>query len=320
MGNDPLTNFDAPKIPIYNRTSIEDWSHDAVSADGSMGLALTYSRGSIGSAIAAQRVFVSVAWPNGTRYLEFASAEQSNFETCPDKTTGRFYNTGSDFEWKFESTTDFKLSVTTVNSATVKGTVTMNALVPALYPNGLQFPDAKGNPMFAPLLWWEENAPAGTVEANLTINGTPFVFQGVGGRERNWNSLPWSAVCEEWDMVRGVVGPYRFIGWRNKSRFGGTQFSLALIKGREVVFRTQNLKPTGSETYGSISQTNTSSVHLTSTQLLPFSFLNQGLAAILLTWYLQKLESIGGSLSTLRRLCIGFSLARRHTLGVSLGM
>jgi hypothetical protein len=264
MGNDPLGPFDAPKIPTYNETAVEDWSHDAVSTDGSMGLAFTYSRGSVGQAIAAQRVFVSVAWPNGTRYMEFAFAEQSNIGTCPHKTTGRFFNTTSDFEWKFEFTTDFERSVTTINSPTIQGTIMMKALSPPLYPNGLQYPNVDGDPLFAPMLWWEESVPTGTVEANLTINGTPFAFSGVGGRERNWNSLAWSAICERWDMVRGVAGPYSFIGWKNKSKLGGNQFSLVLLKGRQVVFRTQNMEPVGSEPYGSITQTNTSSVHLAS--------------------------------------------------------
>jgi len=262
--DDPLANFDAPKLATYNRTAVEDWSHDAVSEDGSMGLAFTYSRGSVGPAVAAQRVFLSVVWPNGTRYMEFAFAEESNFEMCPDKTTGRFFNRTSEFEWKMESTSDFKHSVTMINSPTVKGTVTMKALVPPLYPNGLQYPDPKGDPFFAPLLWWEENVPTGTVEANLTINGTPLIFRGVGGRERNWNSLAWSDVCESWDMVRGVVGPYSFIGWKNKSKIEGTQFSLVLLKGNRVVFRTQSLIPSASAPFASIEQMDNGPLHLAS--------------------------------------------------------
>lgn len=119
----------------------------------------------------------------------------------------------------------------------------MDALAPPLYPNGLEYPNIEGNPLFAPMLWWEESVPAGTVETNLTtINGTPFVFSGVGGRKRNWNSLAWSDVCEQWDMVRGVAGPYRFIGWRNKSKVEGSQFGL-LLQRRSSRHRTSLREP-----------------------------------------------------------------------------
>lgn len=93
MSNDPLAAFDAHKISIYNQTAVKDWSHDAVSEDDSMGLAFTYSRGTVGPTIAAQRVFVSVVWPNGTRYMELAFTEQSDIEICPDRIIAWFYNT-----------------------------------------------------------------------------------------------------------------------------------------------------------------------------------------------------------------------------------
>lgn len=81
--DDPLKNFDATMIPLYNGSAIEDWSHDAASADGSTGLAFTSSRGSISGVPGAQRLFISVAWPNGTRYMENVFTEKSNIEMCP---------------------------------------------------------------------------------------------------------------------------------------------------------------------------------------------------------------------------------------------
>lgn len=262
---DPLRNFDSVMIPVYNNSAIEDWSHDAVSADGSSGMALTSSRGSIGGSPGAQRIFISVVWPNGTRYMENAFFEESNIESCPDITVGRWFNTTHDVEWEFEYTTDFKRTLVTVNTPTISGTVEIHSLVPPLYPNGLEYPHARGNTLFAPLLYWVENVPTGVVDANLTILGTPFVLHGIGGRERNWLPLSWGATSASWDMMRGVVGPYRFIAWNHRSKLeGGSQFSMVLLKGEEVVFRTERLDSSSSETWGSITQITSGPVHLAS--------------------------------------------------------
>jgi len=92
---------------------------------------------------------------------------------------------------KWESTIDFKDTIVTVNTPNVKGTIRMKSVTPPLYPNGLVYPNPGGNTLFGPMLYWVENVPVGTVEANLTIKGTPFVLSGIGGRERNWLSLGW---------------------------------------------------------------------------------------------------------------------------------
>lgn len=262
--DDPLRHFDSMMIPVYNDSAIEDWSHDAVSADGLTGLAFTSSRGSIGGIPGAQRVFLSVVWPNGTRYMENVFTEESNIESCPDKTIGRWFNTSADVEWKFDYTTNFKNTLVTIDTPTVSGTIKMKSLVPALYPNGLEFPNLNGNTLFAPLLYWVESVPAGTVEANLTILDTPFTLQGFGGRERNWLPLSWADTSASWDMMRGVVGPYRYIGWVHQSKFGGTQYSMVLLEGEKVVFRTQSLTPSNKESWGTITKTYNGTVHLTS--------------------------------------------------------
>lgn len=264
MIDDPLRNFDAIMIPVYNGSAIEDWSHDAVSADGSTGLAFTSSRGSIGGVPGAQRLFISAVWPNGTRYMENTFTEASNIEACPNKITGRWFNTTGDLDWTFEYSIDFHDTLVTINSSTIKGSIKMKALVPPLYPNGLEYPNRGGNPLFAPLLYWVENVPTGLVEANLTILGTPFILDGYGGRERNWLSLSWADSSARWDMMRGVVGPYRYIGWAHQSKIEGSQFSMALLENDKVIFRTDRTEPSDSEPWASITQTASGPVHLAS--------------------------------------------------------
>lgn len=262
--DDPLRNFDAIMIPIYNGSAIEDWSHDAVSTDGSTGLAFTSSRGSIGGVPGAQRLFLAAVWPNGTRYMENTFTEASNIETCPYKTTTRWFNATGGLDWTFEYSTDFQDTLVTINSPTIKGSITLKALVPPLYPNGLEYPNPKGKPLFAPWLYWVENVPMGVIEANLTILDTPFVLRGFGGRERNWLSRSWADTSANWDMMRGVVGPYSYIGWMHHSNVEGSQFSMVLLRDDKVVFRTERSKPFNSEPWASITQTADGPFRLTS--------------------------------------------------------
>lgn len=195
MIDDPLRNFDGIMIPAYNGSAIEDWSHDAVSDDGLTGLAFTTNRGTIGGNPGAQRIFFSAVWPNGTRYMEMAFTDESNIAVCPEKTVGTWFNTTTDLQWKFEYSSDYKDTTITINSSTISGTIIMRSLVPALYPNGLEYPDPRGNTLFAPLLYWVENVPAATVEANLTVANTPFRLTGFGGLECNWLSLSWGRLA-----------------------------------------------------------------------------------------------------------------------------
>ena len=144
-----LLNFDGVMIPVYNSSVIESWSADAVSADGESGLALTSSRGSVRGVEGAQRMFLSAVWPNGTQFIESSFTEESNVEVCPKKTVASWYN-NTDVNWTFEFSADYKHTPATIDTPTVQGTITIEALSPALYPNGLEYPDSNGAQLFAP--------------------------------------------------------------------------------------------------------------------------------------------------------------------------
>jgi len=267
MGGDPLTHFDAPQVSLFNASAIEDWSFDGVSHDGSAGMSFFFSRGAVAGHVAAQRLFLSVVWPNGTRYMESVFVHKSIVYQCRSHTTARWTNDTAGVRWTFTSPIDYSNTVVTIDSPTVKGTYTIKALTPAVYPNGLEYPSAEGDPLFAPGLYWEENVPVGAVEANLSIRGTPFTLSGYGGREKNWNSRAWADISADWDMVRASVGPYAFIVWRYTSQVdGNSYFSMVLFKDRQVVFRTSRLGASNAEgkAYGSVTLTNTGPVHLAS--------------------------------------------------------
>ncbi|KAM0693795.1 hypothetical protein Q7P36_007052 [Cladosporium allicinum] len=259
--DNPLLNFDGAMIPVYNSSVIESWSADAVSADGESGLALTSSRGSVRGVEGAQRMFLSAVWPNGTQFIESSFTEESNVEVCPKKTVASWYN-NTDVNWTFEFSADYKHTPATIDTPTVQGTITIEALSPALYPNGLEYPDSNGAQLFAPGIFWVESVPTGIVEANLTILGSPFILHGHGGRERNWLSVPWFSTSRSWDMLRGGVGPYSYVGWLHHSKIDGSQFSMVLLKDKQIVFRTDRTQPSSTEPWATITQTNIGPVHL----------------------------------------------------------
>lgn len=136
--------------------------------------------------------------------------------------------------------------------------------MPPFYPNGLEFPNRKGTQLFAPSLYWVENVPTGLIEANLTILNTPFILEGYGGRERNWLPLSWVDVSAHWDMIRGVVGPYRYIGWVHHSAIEGSQFSMVLFQDEKIIFRTTNSQPSDSNPWATLTRADTGPVHLAS--------------------------------------------------------
>ncbi len=168
--------------------------------------------------------------------------------------------------WRFEASDDYKHTLLIIDSPGIKGTYRLTSMTPPLYPNGLKYPNAQGNPLFAPLLYWVENVPVGIVEANITIDGTPFEFHGIGGRERNWNSKPWGEISGRWNMARGLVGPYAFIIWEYLSKVDGkAYFSAVLTEKGKVVLKTQlNVDGGAGDSFATIEVKTQGPVHLSS--------------------------------------------------------
>ena len=44
-------------------------------------------------------------------------------------------------------------------------------------------------------------------------------------------------------MLRGGVGPYSYVGWLHHSKIDGSQFSMVLLKDKQIVFRTDRTQP-----------------------------------------------------------------------------
>jgi len=268
MNSNPLVPFDASMVSPFNLTAGEDWSFEGVANDGQAGMAITFSRGTVAKSVLAQRILLAVTWPNGTRYLNNTYANMSTITECKDSTTGSWYDSNSGMNWTFEASNDYSYTHVTIHSPQVKGTYTLNALSPAIYPNGLKYPNADGNPLFAPYLYWVENTPVGVVHANLTINGTPFIINGIGGRERNWNSYGWADISTSWNMARAAIGPYTLVAWKHLSKADNeTYFSSVLMEGEKVVFRTQSQEVSKTSEYGSFDWKTNGTVHLSANGL-----------------------------------------------------
>ncbi|KAL6401853.1 hypothetical protein AUP68_14309 [Ilyonectria robusta] len=265
MNENPLLPFDSPMTNGFNSTVGEEWSFEAVSEDGKAGMGWMLSRGTIAGKPLAQRSIITIVWPNGTRYMESDFADVSTIQMCKDSTIGTWSNETSGMNWSFESSNDYSHTVVTIDSATIKGTITLDSLSPAVYPNGLVYPDSRGNALFAPYIYWAETVPVATTEVNLVVNGTPYTTKGIGGRERNWNSFNWASLSLTWNMLRATAGPYTLMAWVYTSKVDGqTYFTSMIMEGKEVVFRTQEREASTTSTFGSFDLAYGGAVHLTS--------------------------------------------------------
>jgi len=260
---DPLAHFDSPMVTVFDDSISENWSFDAVSQDGKASIVLYLTRGTVANNRAAQRGLISVAWANGTRYMENAFVDVSTLTTCPKTTSGLWTNNSGNVTWGFIASKDFKHCVVTLTSPTINGTFTLKSRGPPIYPGGLVYPNAQASVLFAPEMYWQEQFPVADAEVRLVIRGTPFLLYGVGGREKNWNPRPWAVISQNWDMARAIVGPYGLIIWNYTSAVDGqSYFSATVTKGNEVIFRTANQEASCSESYGTMKSTYTGPVHL----------------------------------------------------------
>ena len=262
---DPLIHFDSPMVTGFNETVSENWSFDAASHDGKASIVLYLTRGTVASNIAAQRGLISIAWANGTRYMENAFVDTSTLTTCPKTTTGTWTNNAGNITWGFSASKDFKQSVATIKSPTINGTFKLKSRGPPIYPGGLVYPDSRASVLLAPEMYWQEQFPVADAEVHLSIRDTPFDLYGVGGRDKNWNSRPWAAISGKWDMARAIAGPYGLMLWNYTSAVDGRPyFSATLTKGNKVIFRTANQESLCSETYGTVILAKDGPVHLSS--------------------------------------------------------
>ncbi|KAK4149426.1 hypothetical protein C8A00DRAFT_18883 [Chaetomidium leptoderma] len=263
----PSTHFDSPMVTVFDDSVSENWSFDAVSEDGKASLVLYLTRGTVANKVAAQRGLISVAWANGTRYMENAFVDDSILTTCPETTSGLWTNTSGNITWAFTASKDFKQSVVTIKSPTINGTFKLKSRGPPIYPGGLVYPHAQASVLFAPEMYWQEQFPVADAEVRLDIRGTSFHWNGVGGRDKNWNPRPWAIISQNWDMGRAIVGPYGLMFWNYTSAVDGrSYFSATVTKGNQVIFRTANQEAScsNSKRYGTITLTNTGPVHLSS--------------------------------------------------------
>lgn len=151
------------------------------------------------------------------------------------------------------------------HQVTKRGTFSLKSKGAAIYPGGLQYPNADASVLFAPEMYWQEQVPVGKAEVHLNVGGTPFDLHGVGGRDKNWNSRPWAVISGDWNMARAIIGPYGLMLWQYTSAVDGrSYFSATLIRDGEVIFRTADQKSSRSGTHGTVKLTFDGPVHLSS--------------------------------------------------------
>lgn len=227
----PLDPFESVKLSAINSTAWEYWYYDAVSSDGTSGVAITFFRDpSLSSyGLGILRVEVDAVWSNGTQYTTTLFVNESTVTTCPDTTYGKWNMSDEGIDCSFKISSDLRTSSIKVAGPGVSGTFEIESFAPPRYPDGGIYPDAHSSLALAPLTYWNEAIPAGRVTSSLVLNNTPFQLTGIGGHDRNFAPYIWDYLATHWYWIRAVTGPYAVVFWTFTSAIDGVTYVSAFL-------------------------------------------------------------------------------------------
>ncbi|KAI9776749.1 MAG: hypothetical protein M1839_009393 [Geoglossum umbratile] len=245
----------APKfIAGMNTSAGEQWAFDATSATGTSGLLIgfyhdpTYAFLGPGNL----RLSLDVVWPNGSTWSLVDYLSHANIDICDQGTTGTWSKTNGPASYSFFMAANNSLALLEFQTPRVRGSVTIRSTVPARFSDGstANANNAPPSTFNAPALDWAEPIPAGQATVDLTLDGSPLRWDGMGGGERWWAGKGWLDALQGWRAVRAVVGPYVLTYWAPTSRLdAGTLYPSAfLARGGKKVFSATRSGPSISST------------------------------------------------------------------------
>jgi len=239
INTSPLLPFQSPALTTMNATAWEYWYFDGVSASTKAGVTIVFFRDpSLAPAgLGPLRVSVDAVWENGTKFTSMVFADESVLETCGDVTKGRWTGPQSNSSFEFRQGNAYakiELSGTSITGDPVSGSFTLRSFSKPRYPGGENYPNRKASVQMAPLLWWNEGIPAGDVETDVVLKGTPLKFKGIGGTDRNFAPYIWDYIAQEWWWIRTVTGPYTWVYWKFISAIDRKTYSYAYLEQNGV--------------------------------------------------------------------------------------
>lgn len=146
------------KTPSYqlsavNSTSFEYWQFEAVSTDGTQGLALYFFRDSSFVQRGQGNLFLELmaVWGDGTLFNTTIFVNESSIEVCDRYTTGKWSSPGTHLIFKIPKSLN-KAEIA-LFSPQVSGNFSLSSKAPAHYPDGALYPSTNASVSLAPFLF-----------------------------------------------------------------------------------------------------------------------------------------------------------------------
>lgn len=92
-----------------------------------------------------------------------------------------------------------------------------------------------------PNIYWANAQPDAAAIVDLTINGDPLKFKGVGYHDKNWGAEPVEKTVKSWYWGHGRLGPYSLVWFDTVTLDGKEHFSSWVTKEDKIV--SQNCTP-----------------------------------------------------------------------------
>ncbi|KAL4868670.1 hypothetical protein BDV12DRAFT_185731 [Aspergillus spectabilis] len=201
------------------------------------------------------RVSLDLLLENGTVYSQDHHVAHSVVEECESGVTGTWFS--SDVRYTFEVTNDYKYARINVETPRITGIFEIHSSAPARYPDGSVYPNENARTTAAPFFYWVQPIPTGRISVDLTVEGTPAKWTGLGGLERLWCAFSWFTLLEGMNVVRSEVGPYQLTYLAFKSHIltpGVTYPSVFLSLNGEKIFPATKGFVSATEDYVTLSK------------------------------------------------------------------
>lgn len=245
------TPFEDVKLSAINETAWESYSFEGVSSLGSSGVSITFYRNPSVATLGNGVVWVEInaVWRNGTQWNTILWQDQSNIIVCDVDTNASTYGywlDDTDITTRFSFRVPRTLASAHLNfvSSSVEGSWALKSIAPAMTANGMAQLSSLGSVELAPLIYWNEAIPMGTMNASIELSGTKFDLEGFGGHWRNWAAYNWNSLARRWYRVRAVAGPYTIIYWVLTSAVDGQTYTSGILtQNGTKIFATRNGAP-----------------------------------------------------------------------------
>lgn len=254
----PLDDPEAPKMLPLNSTGGEQWEFDGVSEDGKLAFCFGFYRDPNYAILGTGNLRLSAEFARADgqeRFVRVDYPSSSTVQSCPWGTRGVWK--AKDYSYTFEIARNMKAARIGVDTADLKGSVLLNAAMPARYPDGSSYPNEKANTQVVPYFHWVEPIPVADVHVDLEMEGKSYQWSGIGGHERLWSAFSWFTCLQGMTALRVKTGPFAatHVGFTSAIEKGLHRASTVLVENGEVIFSATRTEVSDTEDYTIVTKT-----------------------------------------------------------------